>query len=325
MKTLFRLAAALALAWLGPAPASPCLAGSKADGTARIEFLDVGQGDSVLIRSPEGKTALIDAGTSNRVVQTLKQRGVTSLDLVGVSHHHTDHYGGMGAVIRAFHPRYFLAADTGHNTSMYVKLLNLVRDEGIRTVYPLKNKPRRIELGSVVLTVFPQPPHDDGEENNNSIGLRVSFGSVAVIMTGDSEEVERRWWMDHNPELLRDASILKLAHHGSRNGTDESWLELVRPEVAVASLGDGNDYGHPHQETLSLLSRSRVPFHRTDREGTIAIECDGNQWQIVRDPSAVARRSDSAGRDRSTDGASGSGWKTSGKSREPAASGSRRR
>ena len=323
MRHLIRTAVLLALALLGPMPQAPAVAGSRAADPARIEFLDVGQGDSVLIRSPEGKTALIDAGTSNRVVQTLKDREVTTLDLVAVSHHHSDHYGGMAAVIQAFHPRYFLATSSGHNTSSYQKLIKLVRDEKLQPIYPLKNKPRRIELGSVVLTVFPQPPEDDDEENNNSIGLRVSFGSVSVLMTGDSEETERQWWMAHNPDLLRDASILKLAHHGSRNGTDAKWLGLVQPELTVASLGEGNDYGHPHSETVSLLSRSHIPFKRTDRDGTIAIECDGDQWQLVRGQSQIARNSDTS--DDKKGSAKGNGWRSSSSTKETTDASSRRR
>jgi len=323
VRHLIRTAVVLAIALLGPAPHAQAVAGSRAAEPARIEFLDVGQGDSVLIRSPEGKTALIDAGTSNRVVQTLKDRDVTAIDLVVVSHHHSDHYGGMAAVVRAFHPRYFLAADSGHNTSSYQKLLELVRDEKIQPIYPLKNKPRRIELGSVVLTVFPQPPEDRDEENNNSIGIRATFGAVSVLMTGDSEETERQWWMAHNPDLLRDASILKLAHHGSRNGTDAKWLGLVQPELTVASLGEGNDYGHPHSETVSLLSRSHIPFKRTDRDGTIAIECDGNQWQLVRGQSQIARNSDAD--DGKKESNKATGWRSSSSTLDPASAGSRRR
>ena len=80
---------------------------------------------------------------------------------------------------------------------------------------------------------------------------------------------------------MRDCTILKLAHHGSRNGTDARWLQMVRPELAVASLGKNNDYGHPHSETISLLRRSGLPLLRTDQLGTITITSDGRSWQVV--------------------------------------------
>jgi competence protein ComEC len=248
---------------------------------AMIEILDVGQGDSILIRSPEGKTALIDAGpTRDAALQLLHRQAIKSLDLVAISHHHSDHYGGMEEVVRALKPHYFLASKSGHSTSLYLKLLKTVEADGLAVIQPTAH-PRKIELGSLELTMFPQPPEDRKEENNNSIGLRLKYGSFAVLFTGDSEESERQWWLRNNPELVRDCTILKLPHHGSRNGTDSRWLQAVRPELAVASLGKNNDYGHPHSETISLLRRSGIPLMRTDQLGTITITSDGRGWQVI--------------------------------------------
>jgi len=254
----------------------------------RIEVLDVGQGDSILIRSPEGKTALVDAGpTRTTAVGVLKREGIKSLDLVAISHHHSDHYGGMDAVVRAFKPRYFLASSSGHTTTLYLKLLKTVEAEGLTVIQPT-SRPRKIELGSVELTLFPQPPEDRKDENNNSIGLRVKYGSFSVLLTGDSEGTERQWWLRNDPELVSSCTILKLPHHGSRNGTDARWLGAVRPQLAVASLGRNNEYGHPHPETIDLLRRSGVPLLRTDQFGTIAITSDGRDWQVAQPP--LARR-----------------------------------
>jgi competence protein ComEC len=253
-----------------------------------IEVLDVGQGDSILIRSPEGKTALIDAGpTRNAALAALKRNGIKSLDLVAISHHHGDHYGGMDAVVRALKPRYFLASSSGHATALYLKLLKTVEAEGLTVIQPT-SKPRKIELGSVELTLFPQPPEDRKDENNNSIGLRVTYRSFSVLLTGDSEGPERQWWLSNHPELVRGCTILKLPHHGSRNGTDARWLQAVGPQLAVASMGKNNEYGHPHSETISLLRRSGVPLLRTDQLGTIAITSDGRDWQVAQP--ALTRR-----------------------------------
>jgi competence protein ComEC len=248
---------------------------------ATIEILDVGQGDSILIRSPEGKTALIDAGpTKDAALKVLHRQGIKSLDLVAISHHHSDHYGGMEEVVRALKPRYFLASKSGHSTSLYLKLLKTVDADGLTVIQPAAH-PRKIELGSLELTIFPQPPEDRKEENNNSIGLRLTYGKFAMLLTGDSEESERQWWLKNHPELVRDCTILKLPHHGSRNGTDARWLQVVRPELSVASLGKNNEFGHPHSETISLLKRSAIPLMRTDQFGTITIASDGRGWQVV--------------------------------------------
>ncbi len=246
-----------------------------------IDMLDIGQGDSILIRTPEGKTALIDAGpTRDAALNALKRKGIASIDLVAISHHHSDHYGGMDQVIRAYKPRYFVASNSGHSTKLYLKLLQTVEAQGMTAVQPTA-RTRKIELGSVELTIFPQPPEDKKEENNNSIGMRLRYGDFCMLLTGDSEETERQWWLKHDPELVRDCTILKLAHHGSRNGTDARWLQNVNPELAVASLGKNNDYGHPHSETVNLLLRSRIPLLRTDQLGTITIQSDGRDWKVV--------------------------------------------
>ncbi len=249
---------------------------------AVIEVLDVGQGDSILIRSPEGKTALIDAGPSrDGALNALHKAGIRQLDLVILSHHHSDHYGGMEQVIRSLKPRYYLGSNSRHYTKSYLKVLQAVQDEGLTPIHPT-NRPRKIELGSVVFTLFPQPPEDPKEENNNSVGLRMDYKNFSMLFVGDGETTERRWWLEHDPTLISDCSILKLAHHGSRNGTDARWLAVVKPELAVASLGKNNDYGHPHAETLSLLRRTGIPLLRTDQLGTIIIETDGSDWRVSR-------------------------------------------
>ncbi len=275
----------LALTALGLAPCSLAQsAGGWSGGSARhvaIDFLDVGQGDSILIRSPEGKTALIDAGPfRDAATKQLRGKGISSIDIAIVTHHHNDHYGGMDQVIRNFKPRYFMATGSSHSTRGYLRLLETVKAEEVTAVEPTR-KPRKIELGSVLLTVLPQPPEDHAEENNNSIGIHLKFGEFSALLTGDSELEERTWWMAHVPDLLRDCTVLKLAHHGSRNGTDQPWLDLVQPEIAVASLGTRNEYGHPHSETISLLRRNAIPLLRTDMRGTITIVSDGKTWNLV--------------------------------------------
>lgn len=265
------------------ASCTPALPPHALPGAVTVSILDVGQGDAILIRSPEGKTALIDAGQSSSIVSTLEQQGVSSLDLVVVSHHHADHYGGMDDVIRAFHPRVFLASSSSHTSEPYLRLLQLVRDRGIQAIGPTE-VPRKIELGTVMLTIFPQAPDDPREENNNSIGIRVDYGSFSVLLPGDAQTQERRWWERIASTLCADATVLKLAHHGSRNGTDARWLDLVRPHIAVASLAKDNDYGHPHPETVELLERDQIPLLRTDRDGTVTIRSDGLHWQVFTHP-----------------------------------------
>jgi competence protein ComEC len=119
------------------------------------------------------------------------------------------------------------------------------------------------------------PPFD-----HNSIGIGVQHSSFSVLLTGDGEVRERALWEENVPDLIRDCTVLKLAHQGSRNGTDARWLGIVRPHLAVASLGKENGYGHPHPQTLALLARHEIPLLRTDLDGTVTMVSDGKVWEV---------------------------------------------
>ncbi len=170
---------------VGPAPAQQPTPRHATPLT--IDVLDVGQGDAILIRSPEEKTALIDAGPSRHVVELLKARGITTLDLVVVSHHHADHYGGMAAVIREFRPRFFLASNSSHTTRHYLGLLELVRDRGIQAIGPT-DRPRRIELGSVLGRTGGPAGDRAGARPADHRGQALSFGRGAGAGQGDRPE-----------------------------------------------------------------------------------------------------------------------------------------
>jgi beta-lactamase superfamily II metal-dependent hydrolase len=248
-----------------------------------IEILNVGQGDSILVRTPEDKTALIDAGSHKDLVADLLQRHeIDSLDLLVLSHHHQDHYGGMEEVIRRLPqlPRVFLDSGSSHTTPRYLRLLELIHDRGIPAIQPI-DRPRHIGLGSVALTVFPRAPENPADDNDNSVGIRLQYGSFSVLLPGDAGRAERAWWEANVPELCQGATVLKLAHHGSDDGTDARWLGLVQPRLAVASVGQANDYGHPGSQTIDLLMRTGVKLLRTDRDGSVAITSDGTRWRVV--------------------------------------------
>jgi beta-lactamase superfamily II metal-dependent hydrolase len=215
------------------------------------------------------------------VIQHLESRGIETIDLAVVSHHHTDHYGGMDDVVLKYKPRYFLATKSGHVTSMYRKLLEDVKAARSTFLVPDPKGVRILKLGSVDLYVLPQPPESAEEENDNSVGIVAVYGNFSVLLTGDSEDPQRAWWLRTCPGTISNCTVLKLAHHGSRNGTDAHWLKVVDPEVAVVSLAAGNSYGHPHKEAVALLKEYAIPLHRTDEKGTITFLSNGKAWKIA--------------------------------------------
>jgi len=234
-----------------------------AQDTARADliFLDVGQGDAVLIRSPEGKTALIDAGGGS-IVHLLTALGVDTIDLGLASHPHADHIGGMAEVLRTFAVRYYLDNGATHPTATYRSLMRQVERSDV--VY-LEAAARTIALGSVTLRILPPPA--EGDHNNRSVGVVVEYGDFWAILTGDSEWAE----LEHFTTLgVPDVTVLKAAHHGSANGVTEAWLAATGPEVVVISVGAGNSYGHPHPGALSRY-QAAATVYRTDVHGTITI------------------------------------------------------
>ena len=257
------------------------LAGTAWAGNVTVSFLDVGQGDAILIRSPEGKVALVDAGPSKDTLDVLKDEGVDKIDVVIASHHHADHIGGMAEVVREYKPRVYVDSGSSHTSSVYKKVLAAVDQAGSQLVQPKKDSERKIELGSVVLRLFPQPPEDEDNENNNSVGIRLEYKDFSALLTGDSQEDERAWWLKNaDNSLYRRVAVMKAAHHGSHNGMNPAWLKATKPKLVVISCGEGNSYGHPHETILQLLKRLNVPEKRTDIDGTITIESDGKTWKV---------------------------------------------
>ena len=202
--------------------------------------------------------------------------------MVVVSHHHADHIGGMVAVLHEFKPKVYLDSGSALTTTTYKRVLQAVEEEKGQFIHPNKDAERKISLGSVTLHVFPQPPEDEDNENNNSVGIRLEYDEFSVLLTGDSEEDERAWWTDHAGNLSEELVVLKVAHHGSCNGTDADWLKEVDPKLAVISCGKHNSHHHPHEETLDILKNQGVQTKRTDEDGTVTIKSDGHAWELVK-------------------------------------------
>jgi competence protein ComEC len=231
----------------------------------RIVFLDVGQGDAALIVSPEGKTALIDAGPPDAdVAAQLRRLAVDTLDLVVASHAHADHIGGLETVLRTFPTRAFLDNGVPYTTTTYRRLMRTVESLGITYLSPTA---RTIHLGSVPLRVLPPWPRATSQ-NDASVGILLEFGTFRALFPGDAEQEELRYLLTLD---LPRVTLLKAAHHGARNGVSPGWIAALRPTVVVISVGAGNPYRHPDPRALRYYSVSGARIYRTDRDGAIEI------------------------------------------------------
>ncbi|MFQ3611957.1 MAG: MBL fold metallo-hydrolase [Fimbriimonadales bacterium] len=259
--------------------------------TPRIVFLDVGQGDSALIQFANGQTMLIDGGETDQgagLVARLRQLGVRQLDWVVASHAHSDHIGGLIQVLRELPVKEVWDSGFRHDSPVYLDYLRAVRSarapDGGRRKFRVVKHGERLSVGTdaTVEVLAPSQPYltdTRSDPNNNSIVLRITFGSVRVLFTGDMEREQRNRLYRERADLR--AEILKVAHHGAHNGTDSEFLRRVQPKVAVISCGLNNRYGHPHRETLQALRGAGVKLYRTDLHGEVQITLSGAQLQVA--------------------------------------------
>lgn len=267
-----------------PPPPSP--------GELTIIALDVGQGDSFLILTPERKAVLVDAGppeAAERVREALARYGVTQLDLVIATHPHADHIGGMVSVLETVPVRMFLDSGQPYPTRTYTRLLETIRARGIRFVIAEAGQEFEIGTGVTLSILAPSSPRLQGtrsDENANSIVARLSHGAFSMLLTGDSERETEERLIEQDAPLT--ARVLKVAHHGSRHSTTRPFLERVRPEIAIISCGAENDYGHPAQETLDRLRHWVRQVHRTDLEGEIVLRSDGRRIEVQTERAVAA-------------------------------------
>jgi competence protein ComEC len=266
----------------GPAPAlAPA---GPATGQLVYTQIDVGQGDSELIVSPDGHAMLVDAGlpgNADRIMATLRSRGVTRLDFAVATHPHNDHIGSLDDIVRQVSIGQFQDSGFNYGSTAQRRLLEAIKDRHVP--YKLARPGQSYSLGDQVriAVLAPSDPlltGTDSDPNNNSIVLKVTYGRVRFLLTGDMEEAERQRLYDANADLV--AEVYKVAHHGSHNGTDRELLDRVRPRVALISCAIGNDYHHPHAEALEALASAQTAIYRTDLQGTITLTTDGRTWQV---------------------------------------------
>jgi len=257
---------------------------ARAAGTLRIDFIDVGQGDAALITSPTGKTVLVDGGPSRaaRALNTfLDAETDRPLDLILLSHRHEDHLGGLAAAVHHRGARLFLDAPVPHPGPAYTALMHELEDRQVAVRQATRG--RRIDLGGgAVMTLLgpPDPPitGSRSDVNANSVVARLSYGKFAVLFTGDAEAPTEQWLLAAGAPV--QATVLKVAHHGSRYASRVGFLRQVGAQVAVVSVGARNEYHHPAPQTLEHLARSGAHVYRTDVDGTVTLETDGTTLRL---------------------------------------------
>lgn len=259
------------------APAVPEMGSDELE----IHLIYVGQGDAILIKSPEGKTALIDSGNPGAgALEYLKSLGITRLDLAVVTHAHGDHVGDMADIIAAIPPELVVTNKRSSDNPQWTRLLDIVEERGIN-----RRKVSRgdiLELGSLQFEVLNPPVKGGGAQqkiNNRSVVLKLEYGQTTVLLVGDAEIEAEQEMMAAGIDLKAD--ILKLGHHGASTSSHPAFLDAVAPDVAVYSAGVNNELGFPEAVTLENLVDREIAVYGTDIFGTILIAVDEAGYEIT--------------------------------------------
>lgn len=275
----------------------------------QVHMLDVGQGDAILIVSPEGKTVLVDAGDTGRgkvVLEALSRYNVKQLDYFIATHAHADHIGGADEVLNGI--KVLNVVDSGvvppsratnentnkkqqakptgktaelPTTKSYLDFLEAVKKNGSEYAKAAPGQKYELGGGAILTVLAPIEPmftkdqlrSGGNEPNANSIVVRLDYGDFSMLLTGDAEAQTEERMMNQSATL--DAKVLKVGHHGSKYASSENFLKTVKPEIALISDAENNRYGHPSQAALDRLKAVGAKIYRTDLHGEITITTKG--------------------------------------------------
>lgn len=257
-----------------------------------IHFLDVGQGDSILLET-DGKSMLIDSGESDQgkvVTAYLQDQGISTLDYVVATHPHSDHIGGMNEILNNFQVEHFVDSGYPHTSKTYEDMLTTIDQKNIP--FQVAQAGQKIDFDPAVDIEVLNPAKTYSEDlNENSVVLKVTYGTTSFLLMGDAglETEERIMKAGYNI----DSDILKVGHHASRSGSGASFISAVSPEVSVIEVGAGNDYGHPHTEILERLQKASKVY-RTDLDGTITVTTDGSTYTVTTEKTGTISSRDEA-------------------------------
>jgi len=240
----------------------------------------------MVITASSGEVVMIDSGPDESLIlQKLRTLNISHIDLLIASHPHTDHITGMDTIIDTYQSRGFVDIGIPHTTKAYECLIRIIQNNNLNYYQATE---RKISLGLLIFHILPpaNPYLENSELNNNSAVIRLDYGKVSFLFPGDIESERESQLLTQSRNQL-NVDILKVPHHGSFDASSSGFIQAVNPDVAIISCGEDNLYGYPHQETLQTLQENGIKTYRTDRQGTILVQTDGNSYQVIPETDSI--------------------------------------
>ncbi|MCD8153542.1 MAG: MBL fold metallo-hydrolase [Clostridiales bacterium] len=263
------------LFWLSPVQAA------EQTGDMAVHILDVGQGLAILVQSG-GQNLVYDGGgreTSSYVVSYLENQQVSTIDYLISSHYDEDHLAGLVGCLNSFQVNMVIGSDYLQDTQIYESFMAAVEEEGLQVQHPEIGSEYAFGTGSFTVLA---PQAISSSDNDNSVVIKLENGSNSFLFAGDAESGSEEAMLSSGLDLSCD--VLVLGHHGSASSTSWDFLAATVPEYAVISCGDGNAYGHPHEETMEKLSSMEISVFRTDVQGSFAAVSNGAEITWTQEP-----------------------------------------
>ncbi len=252
-------------------------------GNLRVHFIDVGEGDAILIQMSDNKNILIDSGNLSagyKVGKYLKSIKISLLECIIVTHMHPDHVGGIFNILPKIKTNYiYYNGFHPQENEFFFELINLAKDLNISL--KTLNSGNQLLFGKVRFDVISPIKPLSGNMNEDSIVLRINFGKINILLAGDLNIRGEKRLINASTNLNSD--VLKVGHHGAKDSCSEEFINKVKPKIAVLSVGRNNRYGYPSKAVIERFKIKKIPLYRTDYDGTIIIQTDGNVISIKKE------------------------------------------
>lgn len=241
----------------------------------KIHFIDVGQGDSCLIITPDNKKILIDGGEGKTdvLLSYLLDRRIKTIDYIIISHFDSDHCNGLIEIIENLEVKNIMISKQAYFSDEYINIANIVNSKKVNVTFVKQGDSFNISKDVKLDILYPPKELEYKDLNNNSIMAKLTYNSFSILFTGDVEKAEANILNSYSEEVLK-STVLKLAHHGSKTSSSKEFLEAVKPQIALIGVGESNKFGHPSLEILQRLNDINCKIYRTDKMGEITICVD---------------------------------------------------